>query len=49
MACVGSIRSVLATLGLAMLTAHVLSPSALLRLQVALQGVDPELGALSRP
>ena len=38
LACVGSARSVWATLGLPPLTAGVLSPSTLLRLQVALQG-----------
>ena len=38
LACVGSARSVWATLGLSPLTVCVLSKSALLRLQVALQG-----------
>ena len=38
LACVGSACSVLATLGLPLLTACVLSQSTLLRLQVALQG-----------
>ena len=38
LACVGSARSVLATLGLASLMACVLSQSTLLRLQVDLQG-----------
>ena len=38
LACVGSARSVPATLGLPPLTAYVLSQSTLLRLQVALQG-----------
>ena len=42
-ACVGSTRSLLATLGLPPLT---LSPSTLLRLQVALQGAGPELRAV---
>ena len=49
LACVGRTRSVLATLGLPLLAACVLSPSTLLRLQAALQGVGPELRALSRP
>ena len=48
-ACVGSAHSVLATLGLPPLTACVLSPSTLLRLQVALQAVVPELHALPSP
>ena len=48
-ACVGSTRSVPATLGLPPLVECVLSPSTLLRLQAALQGVGPELGALPRP
>ena len=39
----------LATLGLRPLTAHVPSPSTLLRLQAALQGAGPELRALPRP
>ena len=38
LACVGSARSVLATVGLLPLTGRVLSQSTLLRLQVALQG-----------
>ena len=41
--CVGSAHSVLATLGLPLLMACVLSLSTLLRLQVALQGAGPEL------
>ena len=49
LACVGSTRSVLATLGLSPLTACILSLSTLLRLQVALQGAGPELHALSSP
>ena len=49
LACVGSTRSVLATLGLSPLTACMLSQSTLVRLQVALQGVSPELHALSSP
>ena len=49
LACVGSTCSVSATLGLPPLTAHVLSASTLLWLQAALQGVGPELRALSRP
>ena len=40
--CVGSVHSVSATLGLPPLTACVLSPSTLLRLQVALQGNCPK-------
>ena len=48
-ACVGSTRSVPATLGLPPLTACVLSPSTLLRLQAGLQGAGPELHALPRP
>ena len=40
--CVGSVRSVWATLGLPPLTACVLSLSTLLRLQVALQGNCPK-------
>ena len=47
--CVRSTCIVRATLGLPPLTACVLSPSTLLRLQVALQGAGPELCALSRP
>ena len=48
--CVGSTGSnVWATLGLPPLTACVLSPSTLLRHQVSLQGVGPDLCALSRP
>ena len=47
--CVGSACSVQATLGLPPLTACVLSPSTLLRLQVPLQGPGPELHALARP
>ena len=46
LACVGSAHSVPATLGLPPLDACVLSPSTLLRLQVALQGVGPELHAV---
>ena len=42
LACVGSARSVSATLGLPPLTACVLSRSILLRLQVALQGNCPK-------
>ena len=49
LACVGSTRSVLATLGLSPLTACMLSLSTLLRLQVALQGAGPKLHALSSP
>ena len=45
----GSTCSVLATLDLPLLTACVVSLSTLLRLQVALQGVGPELRALPRP
>ena len=45
----GSTHSVLATLGLPLLTACVVSPSTVLRLQSALQGVGPELHALARP
>ena len=48
LACVGSTRNVPATLGLPLLTVSVLSPSTLLRLQVALQGAGPELRALAR-
>ena len=48
LACVGSAHNVLATLGLPSLTACVLSLSTLLRFQVALQGVGPELRALPR-
>ena len=43
--CVGNILSVPATLGLPR-SRHVLSPSTLLRLQAALQGASPELGAV---
>ena len=46
---VGSTHSVLATLGLAPLTARVLSPSTVLRLQATLQGAGRELHALPRP
>ena len=49
LACVGSTRSVLATLGLPLIKVCVLSQSTLLRLQVALQGAGPELRALPRP
>ena len=49
LACVGSTSSVPATLGLPPLTVCVLSPSTLLRLQVALQGAGPELRVLPRP
>ena len=49
LACVGSTCSVLVTLGLPLLTACVISPSTLLRLQAALQGAGPELHALPRP
>ena len=48
LACVGSARSVSATLGLPPLTAGVLSRSTLLRLQVALQGAGPGFRALLR-
>ena len=44
----GRTRSVLATLGLPLIKACVLSQSTLLRLQVALQGAGPELRALPR-
>ena len=44
--CVGSTRSVPATLGLTPLVACVVSPSTPLRLQVALQGAGPELRAV---
>ena len=49
--CVGSARSVWATLGLPLLTACVLSQSTLLRLQVALQGNCPKqaLGCMHLP
>ena len=47
--CVRSTCIVRATLGLPPYTACVLSPSTLFRLQVALQGVGPELCALSMP
>ena len=46
LACVGSTRSVPATLGLPPLMAGVLSPSTLLRLQAALYGAGPELYAV---
>ena len=42
LACVGSARSVWATLGLPQLMVHVLSHSTLLRLQVVLQGHCPK-------
>ena len=45
LACVGSVHSVSATLGLHRLMVCVLSQSILLRLQVALQGVGPGLRA----
>ena len=48
LACVGSVRSVSAALGLPRLMVCVLSQSVLLRLQVALQGVGPGLRALPR-
>jgi len=48
LACVGSAHSVLATLGLPLLMAGVLSQSTLLRLQVALQGMGPGLRALPK-
>ena len=44
----GSACSVLATLGLLLLTVCVLSQSTLLRFHVALQGTGPGLRALSR-
>ena len=47
--CVGSTHSVPATLGLPLIAACVLSPSTLLRLQVALQGVGLEVCELPRP
>ena len=47
--CVRGTHSVPATLGLPLLMECVLSPSTLLRLQVALQGAGPKLHALSRP
>ena len=47
--CVGSARSVLATLGLPPLTACVLSQSALLRLQVALELSKAGLGCMPFP
>ena len=49
--CVGSSRSVWATLGLPLLTVCVLSQSTLLRLQVALQGnsLKPALGCMHFP
>ena len=43
LACVGSTHSALVTLGFPPLMVCVLSPSTLLRLQAALQGVGPEL------
>ena len=46
LACVGSIRSVPATLGLPPLVLCVLSPSPLLRLPAALQGLGPALRAV---
>ena len=46
LACVGSTRSVPATLVLPLLAACVLSPSTLLRLQAALSGVGPALCAV---
>ena len=51
LACVGSARSVLATVGLLPLTGHVLPQSTLLRLQVALQGNCPKwaLGFVHSP
>ena len=49
LACVRSTRSVPASLGLPLLSACVLSPPTLLRLQAALQGAGPELRALPRP
>ena len=49
LACVGSTCSVPATLALPPLMVCVLSPSILLRLQVALQGAGRELRALPRP
>ena len=49
LACERSTRSVPATLGLPPLTAYVLSPSTLFRLQAALQGAGPELHVLPRP
>ena len=49
LACVGSIHNVPATLGLPPLMACVLSPSPLLRLQVALEGAGSDLHALPRP
>ena len=49
LACVGSTCSVPATLGLPWLTVHVLSPSTLLRVLAALQGLGPELCVLPRP
>ena len=47
--CAGSNHSVPATVGLPPLTACVLSPTTLLRLQAALQGAGPEVHALPRP
>ena len=49
LACVRSTRSVPASLGLPLLSACVLSPSTLLRLQAALQGAGPALRGLPRP
>ena len=49
LACVGSARSLLATLGLTPPAACVLSLPTLLRPQVAPQGAGPELHALPRP
>ena len=51
LACVGNAHSVLATLGLFLLTECVLSHSILLRLQVALQGncLKPTLGCMHFP
>ena len=49
LACVGSTHSVPATLGLPPLTVCMLSLCTLLRLQVVLQGVGPELRAVPRP
>ena len=46
LACVGSTGSVLATLGLPLLLACVLSPSMLLRLPAALYGADPAWHAI---
>ena len=49
LACVGSTRSILATLAFPPLTACVLFPSTLLRFQAALQVVGPGLHALPGP